>query len=246
MLDLSSKLSNLATVRGRAPWPNHEYVKGWGVFGVPFDSGHILALRVFPENDFSPYRTVWHRTPGGDWSIYVDGPRLDVACPRYYGAACAHTGFAHIDVAWTGPSSLRVRMDSPVLDWTLTASATPLLRLLNPISAALPVATWRPRALVRARELLARGLGMGRLQMSGVMPSGHTGTLMPKEMYLIEDSHAMLDGTDLGHPVHLTENPMMGDVPLPARGVLAVGGAMWEIMDQAEYQRTRDETASLP
>ncbi len=64
-VSLSAKLSDLPAVRGHAPWPNHEYVKGWGVFGLPFDSGHVLALRVFPENDFSPYRTVWHRDPGG-------------------------------------------------------------------------------------------------------------------------------------------------------------------------------------
>ncbi len=49
--------------------------------------GHVLALRVFPENDFAPYRSIWHRTPDGTWSIYVDGPRVDTACPRYFGAA---------------------------------------------------------------------------------------------------------------------------------------------------------------
>ena len=61
MLDLSSNLSDLPAVRGQAPWPAHEYVKGWGVFGLPFDSGHVLALRVFPESCFGPYHTVWHR-----------------------------------------------------------------------------------------------------------------------------------------------------------------------------------------
>jgi hypothetical protein len=61
---LSARLSDLPEVRGLAPWPGHEYVKGWGVFGLPFDSGHVLALRVFPENDFDPYRAVWHRDPG--------------------------------------------------------------------------------------------------------------------------------------------------------------------------------------
>src|SRR2546423_10465946 len=54
MLNLSSRLSKVPAVRGRAPWLNHEYVKGWGVFGLPFDSDQVLALRVFPENDFAP------------------------------------------------------------------------------------------------------------------------------------------------------------------------------------------------
>lgn len=243
MLDLSSRLSDIQVVRGQAPWRNHEYVKGWGVFGLPFDSGHVLALRVFPENCFGAYCTVWHRDPSGNWSIYVDGARLDTACPRYYGPACNHTGYAHIGLTWTGPASLRVTMDSPALDWSLTASSTRLLGFLNAISAALPLATWRPRSMVRARERLARALGMGHLQMSGVMPSGHTGTLMPMQLYLVDDSRATLDGVDLGRPVRLQENPRIGDVPLPARSVLAIGQASWEILDQAEYQRTRAETA---
>jgi hypothetical protein len=243
MLDLSSKLSDIPPTRGQAPWPHHEYVKGWGVFGLPFDSGHVLALRVFPENCFSAYRTLWHRDPSGNWSIHVDGARLDTACPRYYGAACSRTGYAHINLTWTGPASLRVVMDSPALDWTLTASSTRLLAVLNSISTTLPLATWRPRPLIRAREHLARTLGMGHLQMSGLMPSGHTGTLMPQQMYFVDDSRATLDGVDLGRPVHLPENPRIGDVPLPARGVLAIGQAVWEILDETEYERTRSETA---
>lgn len=243
MLDLSSKLSDLPVVRGSAPWPDHEHVKGWGVFGLPFDSGHVLALRVFPENDFAPYRTLWHRDPNGSWSIHVDGPRLDTACPRYFGTACDYTGFAHIEVTWTGPASLRVSMDSPLLDWTLTATSTRLLSVLNTISAALPLATWRPRSLVRARERMAHGLGMGHLEMSGVMPSGHAGTLMPQQMYFVDDSLATLGGVDLGRPVHLNDNPMIGGVALPARGILAIGQGVWEILDHTEYERTRSETA---
>ncbi len=33
-------------------------------------------------------------------------------------------------------------------------------------------------------------LGMGQLQLTGTMPSGHTGTLMPQRMYYIDTSHA--------------------------------------------------------
>src|SRR5512133_3261949 len=39
-------LRDLPAVRGQAPWPGHEHVKGWGVVGLPFDSGHVLALRI--------------------------------------------------------------------------------------------------------------------------------------------------------------------------------------------------------
>lgn len=244
MENLAAMLGNLPEVRGRAPWSDHEYVKGWGVFGLPFDSGHVLALRVFPENDFAPYRTIWHRDPAGRWAIYADAPRLDIACPRYYGRACDRTAFAKIEVAWTGPSSLRVTMNDPSLEWDLTASDTPVLRTMNRISARLPLWTWRSAPLLRAREALAqRVLGMGDLRLSGTMPSGHVGTLMPQRMYLVESATATLDGSDLGRPTRAAQNPRIGDVALPARGVLAVGQAAWAILDREEHERTRAESS---
>jgi hypothetical protein len=241
--DLSATLDHLPERRGTAPWPDHEYVKGWGVMGLPLDSGHYLALRVFPENDFAPYKTLWHRDPDGRWSIHVDGPRLDTACPRYYGAACAHVGHAGIDLTWTAPMTLRVAVDEIRLDWTLTATDTPLLRALNAMSARLPTWTWRPRSLLRAREVLARRvLGMGDIQLRGQMPSGHVGTLMPHRMYLIEAGIATLDGVDIGRPAHVSPTPGIGGFPMPARGVLAIGQAAWPILDTDEYLRTRAET----
>jgi hypothetical protein len=85
---------------------------------------------------------------------------------------------------------------------------------------------------------------MGTLQLSGTMSSGHTGTLMPEQMYFISDSHATLEGADLGRPARLPANPAIGHVPLPARGVFATGQAAWEILDLAEYERTRSQTAA--
>lgn len=241
--DLVATLSRLPERRGSAPWPDHEYVKGWGVMGLPFDSGHYLALRVFPENDFAPYKAVWHRDAEGRWSIFVDGPRLDTACPRYFGPACAHVGYAEIDLTWTGPMALRVTIDAARLDWALNATETRLLRALNAMSSRLPLWTWRPRPLLRARELLARRvLGMGDLRMSGAMPSGHHGTLMPQRMFLIEDAMAVLGGVDLGRAAHVKPTPDIGGFPLPARGVLAIGQAAWPILDHDEYARTLDET----
>lgn len=243
VIDLAAMLRDLPEVRGESPWPGHEHVRGWGVFGLPFDSGHVLALRVFPDNDFAPYRTIWHRDPEGRWAIYADAPRLDIACPRYYGPACDRTALARIGVEWTGPASLRVRMDAPSLDWSVRAIDTPLLRALNAVSARLPRWTWRAAPLRRARELLAgRVLGLGDLSLSGKMPSGHHGVLMPERMYLIEDSAAVLEGKDLGRPTRVTPNPRIGEVPLPARGILAVGQAAWAILDSEEYARTRAET----
>lgn len=250
--------ASLGPEMGEAPWPDHEYVRGWGVMGLPFDSGHVLALRVFAQSSFGPYVTVWHRDPQGRWSIHADAPRVEHACPRYYAPACSYVGPARIGVEWTGPRTVHVTVrigghatghttgDQPALEWTVTAARSPLMGVLNPVSAALPLASWRPRALLRARELLAQGLGMGRVEMSGVMPSGHDCVLMPQRMYLVKEASAVLGGVDLGRPARLPQNPEFGGVPLPARGVLAIGRAMWPIRDHDEFDRARrDARAEL-
>lgn len=241
--DLATEVTALPEKRGRFAWSDHEYARGWGIFGLPFDSGHVLALRVFPQNDFAPYRTVWHRTPDGAWSIFVDGPRLDTACPRYYAPACATVAHARIDVQWLGAHALRISMTDPALSWSAVASTTPLLRAVNAVSPHLPLWTWKRPSLVRTRELIARGmLGMGAIRMRGVMPSGHVGTLMPQRMYFIDDAAATLDGIDLGRPERAAATPDIGGVTLPARGVLAVGQAAWQILDSVEYEHTRTQT----
>jgi hypothetical protein len=67
---------------------------------------------------------------------------------------------------------------------------------------------------------------------------------MPERMFFIDDSQATLDGVDLGRPAHLRVNPAIGGIPLPARGVLATGQAVFEILDPAEYRRTRSQAAA--
>lgn len=242
MLDLRAILASLSPYKGQAPAEGKEFVNGWGIFALPFESGDVLALRVFPENDFSPYVAVWHRDPRGRWAIYVDGARLDTACPRYFGQVCDFTGLTKIKVAWTDRNSLRIQMSEPSLDWRLTARSTWALTILNAVNSRLPASSWRPRVLVRARELVARWLGMGNIQLAGAMPSGHIGQLMPERMYFVDESTARLGGVDLGRPVRLPANPLIGKFRLPSRGVLVKGGAGWDVLDPLEYARTRAET----
>ncbi|MFD8599512.1 hypothetical protein ACFV1L_31365 [Kitasatospora sp. NPDC059646] len=66
---------------------------------------------------------------------------------------------------------------------------------------------------------------------------------MPQRTCRVTDSLATLDGHDLGRPARLTENPVIGDVAPPARGVLAVGRAVRRIRDPADQVRIRAATA---
>jgi hypothetical protein len=101
--------------------------------------------------------------------------------------------------------------------------------------------------MVRARELLANHvLGMGDIRMSGTMPSGYTGILMRQRMYFIQNATVRFAGEDLGHPTRASPNPQIGDVALPARGVLAIGQVAWNNLDPAEYARLRAETDINP
>ena len=74
-----------------------------------------------------------------------------------------------------------------------------------------------PDPLVRARELLAKHvLQVGDIRLSGTMPSGHEGILMPERMYLIDRSTCVLDGMDLGQPSDSRPCPHWRCHPSPA------------------------------
>ena len=241
-MSLASELQQIKPLTRASPLPGFEYVRGFGVFSLPFDSGHVLALRVFPENDFAPYVTIWHRTPDGQWSIFVDAPRLDIACPRYYGAAARHVQFSHITLTWKGPLELSIEMDSPELVWSVSMATTPLVRIMNMISPRLPEPLWRAPATLRMMEWLGRVLfSLGNFTLSGIVPNGHFGILMPQRMFPIISTKAELAGQDLGQGTRAKENPSIGKLRLPACPTFAIGRAYFRIQDLAEYERTIKE-----
>ena len=240
-MDLARELTGMDERVITSPWEGHETVRGFAVMSLPFASGHVLAARFIPQSDFGPYMTLWVRRPDGDWSLHVDGPLLEVACPRYWGPAAVESTFADIELTWPDPNTARMTVDKPALDWTLSMSEGPLLGMLNRINAALPLGSWRPQSLVGAREWLAEHvLGIGDVDLSGRLPGGMHANLMPTRIYWINDSTATLDGADLGAPVSLERSPQFGEFSLPAAPLFAVGEAHVEIPDRGEYERLRE------
>lgn len=239
-MQLASELEHIEPRVVSSPWPGHEHVRGFAVMALPLSSGHVLGLRVWPENDFAPYVSVWHRTPRGDWSMFSDGPLLEATCQRFWGPAVREARLARIHLSWTGPNELRVEMENPFLVWTMSMTAPPLLRVMNAVSGLLPLWSWKPVPLVRMRQWMAsRLLGMGDIRLSFETPSGQDAVIMPERIFFIDASKAVLDGQDLGEPVRLAENPTMGGIPMPARPTFAIGGAHMRIRDHEEYLRTR-------
>lgn len=239
---IAAKVQQIRPSVQPSPMQGYEHVRGFGIYALPFDSGHVLALRVFPENDFAPYTTVWHRTPDERWSIYVDGPRHDTACPRYYGDATGHVQSADITLTWAGPMELQVQMDDPELLLTVRMDAPLTARILNAIGARVPSSLWRVPAVASLFAQVADTVfDTGDVTLIGTAPNGQRAILMPRQMYPIESAVATLDGDDLGNPTTSKTNSTMGNVAFPARPMLAIGEAYFEILDQSEYDRTRSE-----
>ena len=47
-MSLAGKLQDLKAEVKFSPWKGYEHFKGYGVMVLPFSSGHLLGLRVFP------------------------------------------------------------------------------------------------------------------------------------------------------------------------------------------------------
>lgn len=241
-MDLSSRVNKIESRIGTSPWADHEYVRGYSVMVLPFSSGDLLGLRVWPQSDFGSYVSVWHRSADGDWSIYSDGRSLETTCSRYWNPAIQHASLTNIDVTWTGPNELRVEMEEPPLVWTMTISAPLFLKGLNAVSSKLPLWSWKLGLSRWGREWMAkRLLDMGDLRLSFTMPSGQDTVIMPEEVFFIEDSDAELDSRSLGDPVRLETNPTIGGVPLPTRPTFVLGQAHMQTTDPVEYRRTREQ-----
>jgi hypothetical protein len=195
-MNLSNQLRELEPQVRPSPWSGYEHYKGYSVMVLPFSSGHLLGLRVFPENDFAPYKSVWHRTPAGNWSIYNDGPSLKTTCPRWWGPALEHTELAPIELTWMGPNTIHVEMEHPRLDWTMKMAAPLFLRVLNAMSATIPLWMWKFSLQQRMGEWIAkRLLKMGNdIRFTITTPSEQDAILIPGPQYFIETSEAVVPG----------------------------------------------------
>jgi len=72
--------------------------------------------------------------------------------------------------------------------------------------------------MLRAIEMIAGAFyDLGDITLSGILPSGHFGTLMLKRMYFIESATANLDREDFSKPTRSEEYTSIGNLRLQAR-----------------------------
>jgi hypothetical protein len=206
------------------PAGGEERFAGFGVMGLPFASGHILALRRFSASSIGPaYTSVWHRDPAGRWAFWQDQAD-DQACSRYFGAALAETRRCSIVLDWPAESTMRVAVAEMDFAWTVTMAASPVTRALNAVGSLLPDTAWRaPRILTVMGHVAGTALRARRIAMAGKAPNGQRFVANPSRIWLIAESSARLGGENFGPPGRLSEQARLGDFWIPQRGVFAIG-----------------------
>ena len=229
------------------PSGNEERFAGYGVLGVPFTSGHLLAMRRFPASSLGEsYTSVWHRNPQGRWTIYTSvAPQL--ACPRYFGSAIDETGVREIEISWTSPRDFTLSIEEdPALEWHLSLGQTPATRLINAVVGVLPDALWRKEAALKAMGK-AGGLMLraGRLPLAGQVPNGQRFFLIPKHMWMVQTSTARMANQDLGSVGPLAVQTRLGDFWIPQRGLFVTGYAFFEPLDPARHALMTTVTSSV-
>lgn len=213
-----------------------ERFTGVGVMGVPFASGHYLALRRFPTTSIGPgYTGVWHRDPQSVWTIYVDAP-AELSCPRYISSATYNDAqVGPIETLWSAPGTVDVSIPN-VLRWHVDFSHTVSTRFMSTAARMLPERAWSIGMVLSAMGRCAGPvLRAGRIRLRGRVPNGQKFQFAPRTVWAVTASTARLNDEDLGTPGRLPAQDRLGDFWLPQRGIFGVATARFENYDSTRH-----------
>jgi hypothetical protein len=215
-----------------------ERFRGYGVLGLPFESGHVLGLRRFPASSIgSGYTSIWYRSPEGRWSFWSTA-EPEVSCARYTGEVSDDTRQTAIRLAWPESYRLTIAADDLSLSWEVTFAASPASSALSALSQRLPGQFLANERVLRALGPVAGTLlGTGRLALTGRMPNRQTFHLVPSHVWMVTASRAQLGATDFGRPAPLPRQAAIGDFRIPQKGLLAVG-----VLDVDPFSSARHST----
>ena len=210
------------------PAGDGERFAGYGIMGLPFASGHVLAMRRFPASSVGPaYTSIWHRDPGGGWEFWQDQPD-EQGCARYFSAALDATRRVAIALAWSGDTTLRLAVPELDFSWSATMASSPVTRLLNGVGSVLPERAWTNRHVLTAMGAVAGvALRASRVGLSGSVPNGQRFVANPLKVWTVVDTDASLAGEGFGPTGALAEQAQLGDFLIPQRGIFALGRAFF-------------------
>lgn len=219
------------------PSGRDERFAGYGVMGVPFGSGHVLALRHFPASSVGPgYSSVWIRDPAGVWTMHsTTAP--GISCARYFGGALGAASTGGISIRWRNDYSFSVEVGDGVdLSWDVTLAATPVTRLMSAVAGSVPERLWGNRMFLRAMGAFAGPvLGAGHIGLTGRAPNGQRFGARPRRLWFVRESTAHLRGRSLGQASALPVQDRLGDFWIPQRGIFMIGSTVFEPFDSATH-----------
>jgi len=202
------------------PSTKYETFAGYGIIGLPFSSGHVLALRRFPLTSIGPgYTSIWHRDPEGKWIIVHDMPAMQ-SCPRFFGSALERTVQSPITVTWTGPRDLRVKTEGEYkVDWKVSLNLTVSVWFMNIVGGLIPGPLWRTETFLSLMGRLGRVVvGAGRMNLVFRTPNGQKLMATPKHLWPVHSSSAIVNGQDMGVARPLPRQARLGQAWVPQRG----------------------------
>ena len=199
--------------------------RGYGVLGLAFLDGDVLAMRRFPATSRGPaYTSVWHRTCDGRWTFFVD-IGSDCGCSRYFRPDVVDVVVTPIRLEWPTTRRLTVSIDGGrVLAWSICLCPSVRSRLVTACAPALPLWCQETPAVRRALErLVALTFGLGEFHLAGHTPSGHGFQVTPRAFWHVEASRARLCGRDLGALAALDSQVALADFWVPRQGLFVAG-----------------------
>lgn len=213
-----------------------ERFSGWGVMGLPFRSGDVLATRRFGASSIGPgYTSVWYRSPEGEWTFYADVPP-EMACPRFFGSAVARAVVSPITIEWTAADSLHVDVPEGGLSCDIVVAPTAASRAMNIVAASFPEWAWRnPRTLGLTARMAGPILGAGRLSMAGKSPNGQSFIANPRKVWVVRSARLRVGDRETDRPGPVTPQAQLGDFLIPQRGLLAIGNTAFEPLDPSRH-----------
>lgn len=231
-------LAELTEIDPVVPGGDGDRFSGYGVMGLPFESGHVLALRRFPASSLGyGYSAVWHRDPSGRWTFWADN-EPEASCARYFGRAVEWARIAPIRISWAGPRRFRVVVGDGIIDWSAELAATPATLLMNTVGACLPESAGTRPGLLRIFGAAAgMVLGVGTVRLTGRLPNGQRFMASPRRAWMVSRSKATVNGAGIGAPAPLARQAFLGDFAIPQRGIFMIGRSRMEPFDPARHSR---------
>jgi len=223
------------------PDGDDERFAGFGVMGLPFESGHYLVLRQFPPASFAPaYLSVWHRDPAGNWTFYATTP-AEQSCARYFSSATGNGAVqCDIEIDWITSSWFRVTIPG-LLQWSVHMQSTFASRMLTKVAGVLPESAWTNRSMLGVIGRIAgMTLGAGDIRLAGAAPNGQRFMVAPRKVWAVSASRAVLRGEDLGPIGRLAEQARLADFRPPQRGICVIGTGHFENFDETVHIRAGD------